>query len=159
MFISIFFVIIVLLFARGMGAIIITPIKKLLAGTREVGLGNLEVSIEHRPRDEMRTLIDGFNAMIKNLKKHQQELTEMSKTVAWADMARKVAHEIKNPLTPIQLSAEHLLKVHADKKGDFDRALKESASFIIKEVENLKKIAHEFLEASKEKLLRKNPLI
>ena len=153
-FISVFFVIIVLLFARGMGAIIITPIKKLLAGTREVGLGNLEVSIEHRPRDEMRTLIDGFNAMIKNLKRHQQELTEMSKTVAWADMARKVAHEIKNPLTPIQLSAEHLLKVHADKKGDFDKALKESASFIIKEVENLKKIAHEFLEASKEKALK-----
>ncbi len=153
-FISVFFVIIVLLFARGMGAIIITPIKKLLAGTREVGLGNLEVSIEHRPRDEMRTLIDGFNAMIKNLKKHQQELTEMSKTVAWADMARKVAHEIKNPLTPIQLSAEHLLKVHADKKGDFEKALKESASFIIKEVENLKKIAHEFLEASKEKALK-----
>jgi hypothetical protein len=52
-FISVFFVIIVLLFARGMGAIIITPIKKLLAGTREVGLGNLEVSIEHRPRDDL----------------------------------------------------------------------------------------------------------
>jgi len=154
-FISVFFVIIVLLFARGMGAIIITPIKKLLAGTREVSLGNLEVSIEHRPQDEMRSLIDGFNTMIKNLKKHQQELTEMSKTVAWADMARKVAHEIKNPLTPIQLSAEHLLKVYADKKGDFDKALKESASFIIKEVENLKKIAHEFLESSKEKTLKK----
>jgi len=153
-FISVFFVIIVLLFARGMGAIIITPIKKLLAGTREVSLGNLEVSIEHKPQDEMRTLIDGFNAMIKNLKKHQQDLTEMSKTVAWADLARKVAHEIKNPLTPIQLSAEHLLKVYSDKKGDFDKALKESAFFIIKEVENLKKIAHEFLEASKEKTLK-----
>jgi signal transduction histidine kinase len=156
-FISLFFIIIVLLFARGLGAIIITPIKKLLAGTKEVSLGNLEVSIEHKPQDEMRTLIDGFNTMIKNLKKHQQELTEMSKTVAWAEMARKVAHEIKNPLTPIQLSAEHLLKVYTDKKGDFDKALKESASYIIKEVENLKKIAHEFLEASKEEPLKVKP--
>ena len=154
-FISIFFVGIVLLFARGMGAMIITPIKKLLAGTKEVSLGNLEVSIKHRPQDEMRTLIDGFNAMIKSLKKHQQELTEMSKKVAWAEMARKVAHEIKNPLTPIQLSAEHLLKVYSDKKGDFDHALKESASYIIKEVENLRKIAREFLESSKERALQK----
>jgi len=156
-FISVFFVIIVLISARGIGAIIVTPIKKLLAGTREVSLGNLEVSIKHKPQGEMRTLIDGFNAMIKNLKKHQQELTEMSKTVAWADMARRVAHEIKNPLTPIQLSAEHLLKVYADKNGDFDKALNESAAYIIKEVENLKKIAQEFLEASKERALKEEP--
>jgi len=154
-FISVFFVFIVLIFARGLGAIIVTPIKKLLTGIKEVSLGDLEVSIEHKPQDEMRTLIDGFNAMIKNLKKHQQELTEMSKKVAWAEMARKVAHEIKNPLTPIQLSAEHLLKVHADKKGDFDQVLKESASYIIKEVENLRKIAQEFLDISKEKILKK----
>jgi len=154
-FISVFFVIIVLLYARGMGALIVTPIKKLLAGTKQVSLGNLEVSIEHKPQDEMRTLIDGFNAMIKNLKKHQQDLTEMSKKVAWAEMARKVAHEIKNPLTPIQLSAEHLLRVHSDKKGDFDHILKESVSYIIKEVENLRKIAREFLDISKEKTLHK----
>lgn len=154
-FISVFFVGIVLLFARGMGTMIIAPIKKLLTGTKEVGLGNLKVSIDYKPQDEMKNLIDGFNAMIKNLRKHQKELTDMSKKVAWAEMARKVAHEIKNPLTPIQLSAEHLLKVHSDKKGDFDQTLKESASYIIKEVENLRKIAQEFLDISKEKSLKK----
>jgi signal transduction histidine kinase len=153
-FISVFFIAVVLIFARGIGSTVITPVKKLLKGTKEVGLGNLEISIPHKPQDEMKTLIDGFNAMVENLKKHQQDLADMSKKVAWAEMARKVAHEIKNPLTPIQLSAEHLLKVYQDKKEDFDKALKESASYIINEVENLRKIAQEFLGTSKETSLQ-----
>lgn len=157
-FISVFFIAAVLFFARGLGAMIINPIRKLLKGTKEVSLGNLEISLSYKPQDEMKTLIDGFNAMVKNLKKHQQELAEMSKKVVWAEMARKVAHEIKNPLTPIQLSAEHILKVYEDKPEDLDRILKESASYIIKEVENLRKIAHEFLDASKETALRRERL-
>jgi signal transduction histidine kinase len=156
-FISSFFIFIVLLFARGIGSMIITPIKKLLVGTREVGLGNLEVSIPHKHEDEMKTLIDGFNSMVESLKKHQQEMAEMSKKVAWAEMARKVAHEIKNPLTPIQLSAEHLLRVYQDNKEDFEEALNESTSYIIKEVDNLRRIAKEFLEISKESALQKEP--
>lgn len=154
LFISFFFIAVVLLLARGIGGMIITPIQELLAGTKEVSLGNLEVSITHEHEDEMKTLIDGFNAMVKNLKKHQQELADISKKVAWAEMARKVAHEIKNPLTPIQLSAEHLLRVYGDKKENFDMTLKESVSYIIKEVENLRKIAHEFLETAKEASLQ-----
>jgi len=155
--ISSFFIFIVLLFARGIGSMIITPIRKLLVGTREVGLGNLEVSIPHKHEDEMKTLIDGFNTMVESLKKHQQEMAEMSKKVAWAEMARKVAHEIKNPLTPIQLSAEHLLRVFNDKKENFEETLNESTSYIIKEVENLRRIAKEFLEISKESALQKEP--
>ncbi|MGB8951451.1 MAG: ATP-binding protein [Candidatus Aminicenantales bacterium] len=154
-FISIFFIATVLALARGIGTMIITPIQKLLAGTKEASLGNLEIAIDYKSKDEMKTLINGFNAMIKNLKKHQQELAEMSKKVAWAEMARKVAHEVKNPLTPIQLSAEHILRVYEDKKGNFDQALKESVSYIISEVENLRKIAQEFLEISKETVLQK----
>ena len=156
-FISVFFIAVVLVFARGIGDMIVTPIRKLLMGTKEVSSGNLEISIPHKPQDEMKTLIDGFNSMIKNLKKHQQELTDVGKKVAWAEMARKVAHEIKNPLTPIQLSAEHLLRVYKDKKKNFDQALQESASYIITEVENLRKIAQEFLETSKEVVFQKEP--
>ncbi len=156
-FISVFFIAVVLTFARGIGHMIVTPIRKLLVGTKEVSSGNLEISIPHKPQDEMKTLIDGFNTMIKNLKKHQQDLTDMSKKVAWAEMARKVAHEIKNPLTPIQLSAEHLLRVYKDKRKNFDQALQESASYIIKEVENLRNISQEFLETSKEIVIQKKP--
>jgi signal transduction histidine kinase len=154
-FVSAFLILFVLLFARGIGRMIISPVKKLLAGTREVGLGNLETAVEHRSHDEMKTLVDGFNAMIKDLKRHQQEIADLSKKVAWAEMAQKVAHEIKNPLTPIQLSAEHILRVYEDKSGDFDKALRESASYIISEVENLRRIAQEFLELSRVTSLNK----
>ena len=155
---SAFFVALVVLLSRGIKSMIIVPVRKLLAGTREVGLGNLEVIIEHRSRDEMMTLIDGFNAMIRNLKAHEQELAEMSKKVAWTEMARKVAHEIKNPLTPIQLSAEHVLKVYEDKRGDLDKTLKESMSYIIGEVENLRHIAQEFMEIARDTTVRKEPV-
>ncbi len=154
-FISAFFIALVLIFARAIGAMIVTPIRKLLAGTKEVSLGNLEVSIEYRRKDEMKTLVEGFNTMIQSLKEHQRELAEMGKKVAWAEMARRVAHEIKNPLTPIQLSAEHLLRVYEDKKGDFGEALQESVSYITSEVENLRRIASEFMELSRDTVLQR----
>jgi signal transduction histidine kinase len=157
-FITFFFIAVVLLFARGIGDMIVNPIRKLLLGTKEVSMGNLELTIPHKHKDEMKTLIDGFNTMVKSLKKHQLELAEMSKKAAWADMARKVAHEVKNPLTPIQLSAEHLLKVYSDDPENFDEALQESVSYIIKEVENLRKIAKEFLEVSKETPLHRETI-
>jgi len=154
-FVSAFLILLVLLFARGIGRMIISPVKKLLLGTREVSLGNLEISVEHSSHDEMKTLVDGFNAMIKDLKRHQQEIADLSKKVAWAEMAQKVAHEIKNPLTPIQLSAEHILRVYEDKSENFERALRESTSYIISEVDNLRRIAQEFLELSRVSGLKK----
>ncbi len=154
-FVSAFLILVVLIFARGIGRMIVSPVMKLLSGTREVGLGNLEIAIEHSSHDEMKTLVDGFNAMIKDLKRHQQEIADLGKKVAWAEMAQKVAHEIKNPLTPIQLSAEHILRVYEDKSGDFEKALRESASYIISEVENLRRIAQEFLELSRVASLKK----
>ena len=156
-FISVFFIAIVLLLARGIGARIVTPVRRLLAGTREASLGNLEIELAYDRRDEMKTLVDGFNTMIRSLKEHQQELAELGKKAAWAEMARKVAHEIKNPLTPIQLSAEHILRVFEDGRGDFESALRESISYIVSEVENLRRIAHEFLEISHQPLPRREP--
>ncbi len=103
----------------------------------------------------MRTLVDGFNAMVGSLKAHRQELAEMGKKVAWAEMARKVAHEIKNPLTPIQLSAEHVLRVYEDRDGDFDKALRESISYIIGEVEHLRRVAQEFMEIARDTTVRR----
>jgi signal transduction histidine kinase len=154
-FLSAFFIAVVLLLARAIGSMIVTPIRRLLAGTREAALGNLEFAVPYGRQDEMKGLIDGFNAMIRSLKDHQRELADLGKKAAWAEMARKVAHEIKNPLTPIQLSAEHLLRVYEDGRGDFGPALKESITYIISEVENLRQIAQGFLDHSKESILHK----
>ncbi len=156
-FLSLLFAALVFVFARGIRAMIVVPVRKLLAGTREVSLGNLDVTIDHPSRDEMRTLVEGFNAMVGSLRAHRQELAEMGKKVAWAEMARKVAHEIKNPLTPIQLSAEHVLRVYEDRDGDFERTLRESMSYIIGEVEHLRRVSQEFMEIARDTSVRRDP--
>jgi two-component system nitrogen regulation sensor histidine kinase NtrY len=97
--------------------------------------------------------------MIRSLKNHQQEMADLGRKAAWAEMARKVAHEIKNPLTPIQLSAEHLLHVWETDRSDFDAALKESISYITGEVETLRRIAQEFLDVSKAAVLHKESVL
>lgn len=154
-FISALSFLLVFLFARSIGSLVIHPIRKLLLATKEVSSGNLEVSIDHHGHDEMQTLIEGFNRMVKSLKQHEKELAEMSRKAAWAEMARKVAHEIKNPLTPIRLSAEHLLHVYEERPEELGQALKESVAYIITEVENLRRLAQDFLALSRESPLHK----
>jgi len=149
-FTSIFFILLVASFSRAIKRMIIIPINKLIRATRQVSLGNLDIHVEHQAQDELKSLVDGFNTMVENLKAHEKELAELSQKVAWTEMARKVAHEIKNPLTPIQLSAEHILKVYEDRHPDFDQILRESISYIITEVENLRRIAQEFMTIARE---------
>ncbi|MGB9892824.1 MAG: ATP-binding protein [Candidatus Saccharicenans sp.] len=150
LFTSIFFILLIIFFVGTIKRMIVVPINKLIRATQEVSLGNLDIKVEHQAEDELKSLVDGFNTMIENLKAHQKELADLSQKVAWTEMARKMAHEIKNPLTPIQLSAEHILKVQADRHPDFDRILKESISYIISEVENLRRIAQEFMTIARE---------
>lgn len=150
LFASIFFILLIGFLVATIKRMVVVPINQLIRATRQVGLGNLDIRVEHQARDELRSLVEGFNAMVENLKAHEKELAELSQRVAWTEMARKVAHEIKNPLTPIQLSAEHILKVHADRHPDFDRVLQESISYIISEVENLRSIAAEFMTIARE---------
>jgi PAS domain S-box-containing protein len=77
------------------------------------------------------------------------ELIKSKKLVAWSEMARQVAHEIKNPLTPMKLSAQHLLQARRDGVGDFDRVLEESVATIVEEIESLRRIAVEFSQFSR----------
>ncbi|MGB9906926.1 MAG: sensor histidine kinase [Candidatus Saccharicenans sp.] len=150
LFTSVFFILLIAFLVATIKKMVVLPINQLIRATQEVSLGNLDVRVEHQAQDELRSLVDGFNTMVENLKAHEKELAELSQRVAWTEMARKVAHEIKNPLTPIQLSAEHILKVRADKHPDFDRILQESISYIISEVENLRRIAGEFMTIARE---------
>ncbi|MGH9868299.1 MAG: ATP-binding protein [Candidatus Polarisedimenticolia bacterium] len=72
------------------------------------------------------------------------ETVRSNRLAAWAEMARRIAHEIKNPLTPIQLSAEHIRRVHAERHPDFPRVLDECLRTIMEEVATLREISAEF---------------
>jgi nitrogen fixation/metabolism regulation signal transduction histidine kinase len=86
------------------------PIQELARATRYVAEDNLDYAIEVDAKDELRLLIDSFNRMTHDLKLNKELLKHSERSAAWRDIARRIAHEIKNPLTPIKLSAERLLK-------------------------------------------------
>ncbi|MBI2188317.1 MAG: HAMP domain-containing histidine kinase [Acidobacteria bacterium] len=120
------------------------PVSRLTRATRRIARGNLDARIVARSSDELRRLVDDFNRMASELQRHQQELERTHRLEAWAEMARQVAHEIKNPLTPIQLNAEHLRRVHADRGRPLSPVLEECVSTILAQVRLLRQIASEF---------------
>jgi two-component system, NtrC family, nitrogen regulation sensor histidine kinase NtrY len=88
--------------------------------------------------------VDAFNQMADDLQRQRGELERTNRLAAWADMARQVAHDIKNPLTPIQLNAEHLRRVHVDQGRPLGNVIDECVSNILGQVRLLRQIASEF---------------
>ncbi|MEP6594208.1 MAG: HAMP domain-containing protein, partial [Acidobacteriota bacterium] len=81
------------------------PVRRLTRATRRIARGDFDAQVAVKTADELRRLVDAFNSMAAELKAQRTQLERTHRLEAWAEMARQVAHEIKNPLTPIQLSA------------------------------------------------------
>jgi nitrogen fixation/metabolism regulation signal transduction histidine kinase len=120
------------------------PIQDLTSATRRIAQGDLDSRVEATSQDELRRLVEAFNQMARDLQRQRRDLERSNRLAAWADMARQVAHEVKNPLTPIQLSAEHLRRVFADRSEDFARTLETCTDTILEQVRNLRGIVTEF---------------
>jgi len=85
------------------------------------------------------------------------DVIKAQKTLAWEEVARRIAHEIKNPLTPIKLSTERMLKKWEQKDKDFDRIFERSTKTIVKEVDSLKRLVDEFSRLGKMPEITKTP--
>ena len=120
------------------------PVNRLTRATRRLAGGDLDVRIAATSSDELGRLVEDFNRMAGELQRQQKELERTHRLEAWAEMARQVAHEIKNPLTPIQLNAEHLRRVHADRGEPLSPMLEECVGTILSQVTLLRQIASEF---------------
>ena len=120
------------------------PVRRLTNATRRVARGDFDARILGRSADELQRLVDAFNAMAAELKTQAVQLERTHRLEAWAEMARQVAHEIKNPLTPIQLSAEHLRRVHADRGEPLSPVLENCVETILNQVRLLRQISAEF---------------
>jgi len=92
----------------------------------------------------LRQLIDSFDAMTLDLKKSREELVKVERVLAWKEMAKQVAHEIKNPLTPMKLSVQHLRQAFRDRAEGFSEILETVSKTIIEQIETLSRIASEF---------------
>jgi signal transduction histidine kinase len=120
------------------------PVNRLTRASRRIARGDLDARIHIATADELRRLVEAFNQMAADLKRQRAELERTNRLAAWADMARQVAHDIKNPLTPIQLSAEHLRRVHLDAGRPLGAVLDGCVDTILSQVSLLRQIASEF---------------
>lgn len=118
------------------------PVKYLLEGTKKISEGDLSYRIPFSKKDEFKTLIDSFNKMTSDLSYHKEELIKTQRIAAWKEIAQKLAHEIKNPLTPIKLSVEKIYKSY--NKENYKAILENCTVTILKQIESLEKLVREF---------------
>lgn len=128
---------------------ILSPIDGLHKGMAEVEKGNLMLLKKIPSEIEIKSLYMGFNAMIAGIREQKRQISEISRMKTIIRLGRRVAHEVKNPLTPIKLSAEQILKALTDKNPNFEEIIKQSVNYIIDETDHLKKVSYGFLDLSR----------
>lgn len=124
---------------------IAAPIHRLTLATKRIARGDLDVTVGAQNADgEIGELIRSFELMTKELARSREELVRAERELAWKEMAKQVAHEIKNPLTPMKLSIQHLRQTYKDKIPNFDEVFDQVSRTIIEQIDTLSRIAGEF---------------
>jgi two-component system, NtrC family, nitrogen regulation sensor histidine kinase NtrY len=141
-------VVVVMLTALLLANALARPIAQLREGLEAVGEGRYARELPVETRDEIGDLVRTFNEMREQLRESRRKLAQQERELAWREMARQVAHEIKNPLTPMKLSIQHLRRAYQREEGGgpsgfgplFDRI----TETLIEQIEALARIANEF---------------
>jgi len=134
------------------------PVNRLTRATRRIAGGELSAHVVATSSDELGRLVDDFNGMARDLARQRAEVERTHRLEAWAEMARQVAHEIKNPLTPIQLNAEHLRRVNADRGEPLSPVLDQAVTTILAQVKLLRQIASEFSSFASSPTVQRAPV-
>ncbi len=146
---------IILLWSIGGGAVLVycssylvsrritRPIAQLQQGVNEIGAGNLTYQIAVQSKGEVGALADGFNQMALALRQSLEEHKAAERIAVWRDVARQLAHEVKNPLFPIRLSVENL-QAAKDQPEIFEKIFGECTETIIEEVDRIRGLIDEF---------------
>jgi len=116
----------------------------LVEGSLAAARGDLDHRVPVRSQDEVGAVASAFNFMMEDLKTAKERLVIAERIAAWQDIARRLAHEIKNPLTPIQMAMDTLRKSWKKKHPSFDEILEESTRTVLEEADRLRKIVAEF---------------
>jgi nitrogen fixation/metabolism regulation signal transduction histidine kinase len=130
--------------AFSLSEMVTLPIVSLADATRRVAEGDFSIRILARPGDELGHLISSFNAMVSELENSRIALLRTEKINVWQDIAQRLAHEIKNPLTPIKLSAERILRRLKTDPSGLEEILEPSMMAIVQEVDGLSTLLTEF---------------
>ena len=125
------------------------PIEQLASAAEEVASGNWDARVPVRGRDEVAILGRSFNNMTEQLAGQRERLIQSERVAAWRELARRLAHELKNPLFPLQLTVENLVRARALTAAEFEEVFNESTKTLGMEIANLKTIIGRFSDFSK----------
>lgn len=126
------------------GRALARPIGQLRRASYAVGRGRLRVRLPESGAGEFGELFASFNRMVRRLRRARARDMHTTRVLAWGEMSRQVAHEIKNPLTPIKLSVQHLRRAYKDGRTDFGQILDSNVEQILTEIDRLTEIARAF---------------
>jgi len=123
------------------------PVERLAVGARAVAAGDLSARVEVLSRDEIGELAQTFNRMTEQLLEQRERAIQAERVAAWRELARRLAHELKNPLFPLQITIENLQR--ARESSEFDEVFRESTATLLAELGNLKNIIGRFSDFAK----------
>ncbi|HEY1465010.1 MAG TPA: ATP-binding protein [Terriglobales bacterium] len=125
------------------------PVEQLAHAAREVAAGNWDTQVNVGSTDEIAELAESFNHMTQELLAQRENLVRAERIAAWKELARRLAHELKNPLFPLQLTVENLIRAREQSPELFEEIFHESATTLLTEITNLKSIISRFSDFSK----------
>jgi signal transduction histidine kinase len=125
------------------------PVRKLADGAKRVSEGDLSSRVEVRGPAEMAQLARSFNRMTDQLNEQRERLVQAERVAAWRELARRLAHELKNPLFPLQTTVENLQRAKDHNADQFEEVFRESTGILLSEIDNLKKIVGRFSDFAK----------
>lgn len=125
------------------------PIEQLAGAAERVAAGDWETQVDARGHDEIGVLGRSFNHMTGQLVSQRERLVQTERVAAWRELARRLAHELKNPLFPLQLTVENLVRARELPPAEFDEVFRESTGTLSMEIANLKTIIGRFSDFSK----------
>src|SRR3984957_13553898 len=142
-------IIMAILLSSWAAARVTRPVEQLARAARNIGAGNWDTRVEVRGSDEVAQLAESFNRMSAELLAQKERLVQTERVAAGRELARRLAHEFKNPLFPLQLTVENLTRARTQSPEQFDEVFRESSSTLLAEISNLKTIVGRFSEFSR----------
>jgi two-component system nitrogen regulation sensor histidine kinase NtrY len=137
-------VVITMSFAVIISGRLTAPLMMLGGGLASVGVGKKSEHLSYKGSDEIGALVRQYNRMVDEIEESSHKLANSEREYAWREMARQIAHEIKNPLTPMKLNVQQLFKSWNDKAPGFEKKLEDFTSNQIEYIDNLSSIASAF---------------
>ncbi|MEI8135440.1 MAG: HAMP domain-containing sensor histidine kinase [bacterium] len=136
--------ILLLLIGSWISVRVAAPLQQLIGATEEVTQGKLETIVHIKRKDEVGELAQAFNRMTRELERTRENVAQSEREGAWKEMARQVAHEIKNPLTPMKLSIQHVSHAYDENDTNFGSVFRRVIRTLSEQIEVLTRIATEF---------------